>query len=165
MCMHAKLLLLCPTLCNAMEWYPPGSSVHGILQVRILEWVAISFSRDLPDLGIKPTSLMSPALADRFFTSSAILGSPNLNQWEENIWRHQGLGGQIYFWKYQIVYFHRDKGGCMWELEFDPETLVSSSRHTILRLSQIGPVYSLSLSSNHPWRHHSLVVHRFTILS
>ena len=38
---------------------PPGSSVHGILQARILELVAISFSRDLPDPGIKP---VSPAL-------------------------------------------------------------------------------------------------------
>ena len=35
---------LCPTLCDAMDCSPPGSSVHGILQARILEWVAISFS-------------------------------------------------------------------------------------------------------------------------
>ena len=35
----------CPTLCDPMDWRPPGSSVHGILQARILEWVAISFSR------------------------------------------------------------------------------------------------------------------------
>ena len=35
----------CPTLCNSMDCSPPGSSVHGILQVRILEWVAIPFSR------------------------------------------------------------------------------------------------------------------------
>ena len=35
----------CPTLCNPMDCSPPGSSVHGILQVRILKWVAISFSR------------------------------------------------------------------------------------------------------------------------
>ena len=35
----------CPTLCNPMDCSPPGSSVHGILQTRILEWVAISFSR------------------------------------------------------------------------------------------------------------------------
>ena len=33
------------TLCNAMDYGPPGSSVHGILQTRILEWVAIPFSR------------------------------------------------------------------------------------------------------------------------
>ena len=35
----------CPTLCNSMHCSTPGSSVHGILQARILEWVAISFSR------------------------------------------------------------------------------------------------------------------------
>ena len=35
----------CPTLCDPMDCSPPGSSVHGILQARILEWVAISFSR------------------------------------------------------------------------------------------------------------------------
>ena len=35
----------CPTLCNPMDCSPPGSSVHGILQARILEWVAISFFR------------------------------------------------------------------------------------------------------------------------
>ena len=37
--------------------YPPGSSVHGISQARILEWVAISSSRDLPDQGIEPCLL------------------------------------------------------------------------------------------------------------
>ena len=35
----------CPTLCESMDRNPPGSSVHGILQARILEWVAIPFSR------------------------------------------------------------------------------------------------------------------------
>ena len=35
----------CPTLCDPMDCSPPGSCVHGILQARILEWVAISFSR------------------------------------------------------------------------------------------------------------------------
>ena len=36
---------LCLTLCNPMDCSPPGLSVHGILQARILEWVAIPFSR------------------------------------------------------------------------------------------------------------------------
>ena len=35
----------CPTLCNPVDCSPPGSSIHGILQTRILEWVALSFSR------------------------------------------------------------------------------------------------------------------------
>ena len=54
-----------------MDYNLPGSSVHGILQGRILEWVAIPHPRDLPDLGIEPTSLMSPALAGGFFIPSA----------------------------------------------------------------------------------------------
>ena len=36
---------LCPTLCSHMDYSPSGSSVHGVLQARILEWVAISYSR------------------------------------------------------------------------------------------------------------------------
>ena len=40
----AKLLQSCPTLCNPIDSSPLGSSVPGILQARILEWVAISFS-------------------------------------------------------------------------------------------------------------------------
>ena len=40
-----KLLLSCPTLCDAMDCNPPGSSVHGILHARILEWVAKPSSR------------------------------------------------------------------------------------------------------------------------
>ena len=40
----AKSLQLCPTLCNPIDGSPPGSPVPGILQARILEWVAISFS-------------------------------------------------------------------------------------------------------------------------
>ena len=41
----AKLLQSCPTLCDPIDGSPPGSSIHGILQARILEWVAISFSK------------------------------------------------------------------------------------------------------------------------
>ena len=56
MCSVAKP---CPTHCNPVGCSSPGSSVRGILQTRILEWVAISSSRDLPDPGIEPRS---PAL-------------------------------------------------------------------------------------------------------
>ena len=53
-------------LCNIIDYSPPGSFVHRIFWARILGWVAISYSRDLPDLGIKPAS---PTLAGRFFTT------------------------------------------------------------------------------------------------
>ena len=42
----AKLFQSCPTLCDSMDGSPPGSSVHRILQARVLEWVAISFSQN-----------------------------------------------------------------------------------------------------------------------
>ena len=44
----------CPTLCNLMDCSLPGSSIHGIFQARVLEWVAISFSRGASWPGIKP---------------------------------------------------------------------------------------------------------------
>ena len=50
---------LCLTLCDPMDRSPPGSSVHGILQAKVLEWRAILFSRDLLDPRIKH---WSPAL-------------------------------------------------------------------------------------------------------
>ena len=45
----------CLTLCDSMDCSPPGSSVYGILQARILEWVAIAFSRRIfPNEGSNP---------------------------------------------------------------------------------------------------------------
>ena len=41
-----KVAQSCPTLCNPMDCSPPDSSVHGILQARIVEWVAVPFSRE-----------------------------------------------------------------------------------------------------------------------
>ena len=52
-----------------MDYSLPSSSVHGILQVRILEWVAMTSSRGLPNPGIETMSLISPALAGRFFAT------------------------------------------------------------------------------------------------
>ena len=45
LCARAKSLQLCLTLCDPMDCSPPGSFIHGILQARILEWVAIPSSR------------------------------------------------------------------------------------------------------------------------
>ena len=62
----------CLTLCDPMDHSLPGSSVHGILQARKLEWVVISFLGHVPDPGNEPTSLTSSALAGGFFTSSVL---------------------------------------------------------------------------------------------
>ena len=53
-----------------MDFNPPGSSVHGLSQARVLEWVAISVPGDLPDPGIELMSPASPAMAGRFFTTA-----------------------------------------------------------------------------------------------
>ena len=45
-CVRANSLQLCLTLCDPVDCSPPGSSVHGILQARILEWVAMPSSRE-----------------------------------------------------------------------------------------------------------------------
>ena len=65
------LLQSCATLCDPMDCSLPGSSVHGILQAGILEWLAMPSSRGPPDPGTEPRSLLSPALAGGFSTTSA----------------------------------------------------------------------------------------------
>jgi len=70
---RAKLLQLCPTVCDPMNYSLPGSSVHQILQARILEWVAMPSSKGSSQPRVKPTSLMSPALAGRSFTTRAAI--------------------------------------------------------------------------------------------
>ena len=61
-CMHAKSLQSCPTLYDPMVYSPPGSSVHGILQARILEWVATPSSRGSSRPRDQPESPVSFAL-------------------------------------------------------------------------------------------------------
>ena len=66
--MHAKLLQLYQTLYNPLDCSPPGSSAHGILQARVLEWVAMPSFRG--SLGIESASFKSPALKGGFFITS-----------------------------------------------------------------------------------------------
>ena len=56
--MQVKVLVtqLCLTLCDPMDSSPPGSSIHEILQARIPEWIAISFSTGSSDPGIESGS-------------------------------------------------------------------------------------------------------------
>ena len=75
----------CLTLCDPVDCSPPGSSIHGILQARILEWVAISFSRE----SSKPSDgTQVSCTADRFFTSGRAVHCPAL--------RHTPLGGAYF---------------------------------------------------------------------
>ena len=74
--MHAKSLQLCPTLCDNMDCIPPGPSVHGILQARYCSGLPCPPPGDLPDPGIEPTSLISPALAGRSLPLVPSWGAP-----------------------------------------------------------------------------------------
>ena len=68
------------TLCDPMGYIPPGSSVHGILQARILEWVDMSSCRDLPDPGIEP-SLLAGEFCTTGATWEALNGPQILVMW------------------------------------------------------------------------------------
>ena len=59
-----------------MDCSLPGSSVHGTLQARVLEWVLCPSPGHLPDPGIDPVSLKSPAVAGGVFTDSATWEAP-----------------------------------------------------------------------------------------
>ena len=69
---HAVCCHFCcvPLFCDFMDCSLPGSSVNGVLQARILEWVAKFSPADLPDPGVKVVSVMSPSLAGVFFITS-----------------------------------------------------------------------------------------------
>ena len=66
--MKVKVLVTqsCPTLCNTVDCSLPGSSVCGILKAKILEWVVMPSSRDLPIPGIESRYPTSLALTGRF---------------------------------------------------------------------------------------------------
>ena len=68
--MHAKSLQSCPTLGDPIDCSLPGSSVHEILQARILEWAAL-FQGIFATQGSNLCLLSLPALAGGFFTNSA----------------------------------------------------------------------------------------------
>ena len=69
-CAVCSVAQSCLTLCDPMDCSPPGSSVHGMLQARILEWVAMPSSRGSSQPRDQTQSLTSPALAGMFSTTS-----------------------------------------------------------------------------------------------
>ena len=78
-CVHAKSLQSCLTLCNTLDSSPPGSSVHGILQARILEWVAMPSSRGSSQLGDRTCVCLIVSCTGRpVLYHERHLGSPGL---------------------------------------------------------------------------------------
>lgn len=86
--LKVKVLItqLCPTLCNPIDCSLPGFSVHGILQIRILKWVDIPFSRAFPDSGIESGS---PALQ-----GDSLLSEPREKPLHLGISCHTPVAGQ-----------------------------------------------------------------------
>ena len=80
-CMYAQS---CPTLCNPMDCSPPGSSVHGIFQARILERDAISFSRG--SSWPRDWTQVS-CIAGRFFTTAPLSQTQKSSAGFHSLWR------------------------------------------------------------------------------
>ena len=74
---HAKSLQSYPTPCDRIDCSPPGSSVHEILQARILEWVAMTSSRGSSQPMDQTQVSCSSCIAARFFTTEPLLKPPN----------------------------------------------------------------------------------------
>ena len=88
-----KVLVIqsCLTLCDPMDYHLPGSSVHGLLQARILEWVAIPFSRR-PFWQRDLTQVLP--ISGRFFTIWALFLAQSLDMYSEAPSREHRTKGQ-----------------------------------------------------------------------
>ena len=69
----AKSLQSCPTLCNPIDGSPPGSAIPEILQARVLEWVAISFSIEPPKIKSDTVSIVSPSISHEMMGQDAMI--------------------------------------------------------------------------------------------
>ena len=94
--MKVLVAQLCPTLCHPMDCNTPASSVHVILQARILKWVAILFSRGSSRLRIKPTS---PALQ-----ADSSPSEPGGRKWLNIMLIHNLLSGRECFTQKKITF-------------------------------------------------------------
>ena len=88
-CMHIKSLQLCLTLHDPMDYSPPGPSVHGILQARILEWVAMLSSRGSSQPRDQTCVSPFPALQADFIPTEPP-GKPQIHATIYKIDKHQG---------------------------------------------------------------------------
>ena len=100
MCVYiCSIIQSCLTLCDPTDCSPRGSSVHGLLQARILEWVATSFSRGSSSR-TEPKCLMTPALAGRLVTIGGNREVPCIRIWCWEILKVAGEGDDVLsFWQ------------------------------------------------------------------
>ena len=91
---------LCPALCDPMHWSPPDSSVQGILQVRILEWIAIPSSRGSSQNG------SNPCLLWRILKWVAISFSRGSSQSRDRTWVSRIVDRRFTVWATREVCYH-----------------------------------------------------------
>ena len=99
-CLKVKVLVIqsCPTSCDPMDCSPPSSSVHGVLQARILEWVAIPFSRESSQS--RDRTWVS-CIAGEVFTVWVMREAPHLHHmslWDRSRGRHTEGNGTVEMW-------------------------------------------------------------------
>jgi len=96
----------CPLLCNPMDYSPPASSVHGILQARILEWFAIPFSRGSPTHRLNPGLLYCRCILyhlshqrspRKTYNQNKIGISHNYYEYENSIHSFLALSSKIFY--------------------------------------------------------------------
>ena len=127
-CYCCLIITSCPTLCNPMDCSPPRSSVHGISQVRILEWVAVSFSRG-SSWTRDPTSIS--CLAGMFFYHQA--------NWEA-------------LCNFSFYLLNDDRGQDGWMASPTRWTCVWASSRSWWRTGRPGVLQSMGLQSiRHDW--------------
>ena len=110
---HGKSLQSCPILCDPMDCSPPGSSAHGILQAKILEWVVTPSSRGSSwprDRTCVSLSLSSPTLVGIFLTTEP----PGKPQWFSTEVKYSPLRTIGNFWKH--FDYHTQVVGSYWPL-------------------------------------------------
>ena len=110
--MYAESLELYLTLCDPMDYSPPASSVHGILQARILEWVAIPFSRG----SFQPRGWTQVlCIEGRFFTIWATKEAQEVGKYHGSLLSAQqvvGAGKSMYIQKP----WHQQFGAVQWSI-------------------------------------------------
>ena len=146
MCVCISVCLVaqsCPTLCDPMDCSPPGSSVHGIFQARVLKWVAISSSRGSSQPRDQTCISCISHFADKFFTAEPP-GKPEyrlklLNirmtrpfglQWKQNISRLFDIQYLIYFLETDPFISHLIMTKYQWKKYIQPSFTFKSQRNS-----------------------------------
>ena len=111
-CLHGKSLQSCPTLCEPMDCSPPGSSAHGILQERILEWVAMTSSRGSSQAKDQTSGFYVSCIGRQgFFTTSAtweMLIPKHKLKSGNNSYRFQNISFSLGLWRGPERHIHQE---------------------------------------------------------